>query len=363
MDILKEWFEWAMTVEGIWRDLAVVGFIITLSVLVRGIFTRYIFQLILQLSRKTKTEVDTNILMAFKGPLRALIFFTGLFLALRYFPLAEQYQDSNLTFYRSFLIVFAAWGLYNLAGSNTFAATAERLQVDKILVVFIAKIFRFVILALAASVIAGELDYDVNGFLAGLGLGGLAFALAAKDAVSNIFGGIVIIMDKPFSVGDWIDTPSVEGTIEEMSFRSTKVRTFANALVTVPNSVVANEPVTNWTRMGKRRIMFNLGVTYTTPRDKLKNCVEQIKTMLEDHPDIHKETIFVRFDKFSESSLDIFLYFFTRTTVWAEYLKVKEDINFKIMEILEHEGVSAAFPSRSVYFENALPASIPARPE
>jgi MscS family membrane protein len=103
--------------------------------------------------------------------------------------------------------------------------------------------------------------------------------------------------------------------------------------------------------MGKRRITFNLGVTYTTPIDKIKICVERIRMMLENHTDLHQETIFVRFDKFSESSLDIFLYFFTNTTKWSEYLKVKEDVNFKIMEILEQEGVSVAFPSRSIYLE------------
>ncbi len=357
METILDWLNRAMSLEGIWHDIVVAACIVALSVLARGIFTRYIFRLVLNMTKKTKTDLDEDILLAFEGPLKALISFTGLFLAVQYLPLAEPYQELALSFWRSFLIVFAAWGLYNLAGSSVFTGLAERMQVDRVLIVFAAKVFRFVIIALAASIIAGEWNYDVNGFLAGLGLGGLAFALAAQDAVSNIFGGVVIIMDKPFSVGDWIETPSVEGTVEEMTFRSTKVRTFANALVTVPNSIVANEPVTNWTRMGKRRITFHLGVPYTTPREKLKKCVEQIRAMLENHPEIHQETIFVRFDQFSESSLAIFLYFFTRTTVWAEYLKVKEDVNFKIMEILEREGVSVALPSRSIYFETPLPDS------
>lgn len=227
-------------------------------------------------------------------------------------------------------------------------------DIDRILIPFLSKSIRFVVVAIAISVVAQEWGYEIGGLVAGLGLGGLAFALAARDAVANIFGGIVIITEKPFSIGDWIETPSVEGTVEDITFRSTRVRTFAQALVTMPNSTLANEPITNWTRMGKRRITFHLGVTYSTPRHKLETSVRRIRNMLEQHPEIDQETLFVHFDKFAGSSLDIFLYFFTKTTDWGKWLEVKEDCNLKIMEILEEEGVSIAFPSTSVYFETPL---------
>ena len=228
------------------------------------------------------------------------------------------------------------------------------LKIDKILLPFLSKVIRFIIIVLALSVILQEWDYDINGFIAGLGLGGLAFALAAQQTLANLFGGIVIITDKPFSIGDWILTPSVEGTVQDINFRSTKVRTFAQAVVTIPNATLANEPITNWTRMGKRRITFNLGVTYSTPKEKLEICVQEIKNMLQKHPGIHPETIFVNFDSFGASSLDIFLYFFTKTTNWGEFLQIKEDVNLKIMSILEKEGVSIAIPSTSIYFKNEL---------
>jgi len=185
-------------------------------------------------------------------------------------------------------------------------------------------------------------------------LGGLAFALAAQDTAANVFGGIMIILDKPFSVGDWIYTPSVEGTVEEISFRSTKVRTFAHALVTVPNSVIANEALTNWSRMGKRRVTFKLDVKFTTPVESLQQALAKIRTMLQTHPEIHQDVIFVHFDQFTESGLGLFLYFFTRTTKWGEFLQVKEDVNFKILEILREEGVEIALPGRSIYVENAV---------
>ncbi|MDW7685025.1 MAG: mechanosensitive ion channel family protein [Bacillota bacterium] len=337
---------------GVWRDIIAAGIIFILFLLARGIFTRFVFSAVLRLSRKTKTEIDTKILLAFEAPLKALILVIGIYLSLLALPLVDRYYLLLHPIYRSMFIYFVAWGFYNLADGKNFWEICENYCIDQILIDFFTKVLRVIILILAAVMIVQTWGYNVEGFLAGIGLGGLAFALAAQDTVANVFGGIMIIMDKPFTVGDWIETPSVEGTVEEMTFRSTKVRTFAQALVSVPNSVIANEALTNWTRMGKRRITFHLGVTYTTPIAKIKSCVERIRAMLESHPELNKDTIFARFDRFNESSLDIFLYFFTNTTNWAEYLKVKEDVNFKIMEILEEEGVSVAFPSRSIYVEN-----------
>ncbi len=354
--ILETVWRWFFVLEGlgVFRDIITSAVIFLLFLLARGVFTRFIFSTILKLCHRTKTDMDTQLMLAFEGPLKALFVVIGIYLSLLALPLSERYYLLLFPIYRSVFIYLVAWGLYNLTGSNTFREISDKYYVDQILVDFFTKILRGLVIILAAVMVVQTWGYNVGGFLAGLGLGGLAFALAAQDTVSNIFGGIMIIMDKPFSVGDWIETPSVEGTVEEMTFRSTKLRTFANALATIPNAVIANQTLTNWTRMGKRRITFNLGVTYTTPIEKIKHCVEQIRTMLESHPDIHQDTIFVRFDKFSESSLDIFLYFFTNTTNWGEFLSVKEDVNFKIMEILEQQGVSVAFPSQSIYFENNL---------
>ncbi|MCG8484294.1 MAG: mechanosensitive ion channel family protein, partial [Clostridia bacterium] len=216
---------------------------------------------------------------------------------------------------------------------------------------FISNILKFVIISLAFVLIISELGYDISGFIAGLGLSGLAFALAAQETASSIFGGIVILLDKPFAIGDWIQTPSVEGVVEDITLRSTRIRTFANAQSVMPNATLAKEPITNWSRMGKRRITFKIGVTYSTKREKIQTCIEQIREMLLKHEDVHKETVFVYFDEFNDSSLDIFLYFFTITTNWQQFLEVKEDINYRIMDILEKENVNFAFPSRSIYIE------------
>lgn len=329
--------------------------IFILSLVFRKVFVKYIYKFLLHLAKKTTTEVDEKILSAFEKPARLLFVVVGLYLAILNLDFVSIENVIISRLFRSSVIALIFWGLYVLEDphSGIFTGFGQRLniQVDKILVPFISRVLRIVTIILAVSIIAEEWNYHVESIVAGLGLGGLAFALAAKDSLANIFAGAIIILDKPFSIGDWISTSDIEGTVEDITFRSTRIRTFSQALVTVPNSTLANEAITNWSRRGKRRINFNLGVTYTTSKNKLEKCVQSIKEMLLNHPGVHQDTIFVTFDKFNDSSLDIFLYFFTNTTVWEEYLQVKQDINFLIMEILEKEEVSVAFPSTSVYLE------------
>ena len=160
-----------------------------------------------------------------------------------------------------------------------------------------------------------------------------------------------IIVDKPFTIGDWINSDILEGSIENISFRTTKIRTIDEALIIVPNSKLTNEAVTNYSRRGKRRVSLNLELNYRTSREKLESCVANIRNMLENHPQVNKEGILVRFDKFSASSLDILICCFADTPDFDEYFKVKENINFEIVDILHQEGISMALQSTSVYVE------------
>lgn len=280
----------------------------------------------------------------------------GFYFAVNCLPISLEIQILIRRLFRTILIFLLTWGLCDLSGvdSPLFKKIQERtnIQLDKILFSFISKFIKVILILIAFTIIAQEWDYDINGLIAGLGLGGLAFALAAQDSLSNIFGGIVIILDKPFSIGDWIKTSSVEGIVEELGFRSAKIRTFAQALVTVPNSTLAKEAITNWSKMGKRQISFQLRIAINTPREKIEKCIDRIKTMLEQHPGVHKQTIFVNFDNFGENSLNIFFYFFTNTTIWGEYLKVKEEINLNIMQIIEEEEISIALPSTKIVYQN-----------
>ncbi|MBM7693797.1 MscS family membrane protein [Peribacillus deserti] len=335
------------------KNLGISVGILLLFVLFRNLFTKYVFQLILKLSKKTPTDFITQICLGFERPLGWFFIILGLYLAMDYFPFIEQHNALFLKFLRSMVIVLITWGLFNLSSpaSGILISVNQRInnKIDLILIPFISRAIRVIIVAISLSIIGQEFDYDVNGLVAGLGLGGLAFALAAKESVGNLIGGIVIVTEKPFSIGDWILTPSVEGTVEDINFRSTQIRTFSQALVTVPNATLANEAITNWSRMGKRRITFHLGLNYKTSKEEIHRVVNRIEALLMAHEEVHPDTIMVAFDHYNESSLDILIYFFTNSTVWAEHVKVKHEINLEIMGILEEEGVEVAFPSRTIY--------------
>ena len=319
------------------------------------IFYRNILKWLLHICNKTRSKWDETILIALGKPMKTFIILIGLYLSLDIILNTPFQEQLLLKFFRSSLVAVLGWALYRLS-DNTSALSQEvreKWNVDSILVTFLSKFLHFLIIALVIIIIAGEWGFDVNGFIAGLGLGGLALALAAKDMLANFFGGIVIILEKPFSIGDWISIPGTEGTIENISFRSTGIRTFDQSLVTVPNSILATQAITNYSRRGKRRISFSLGISYQTSKAQIESVVKHIKHLLIGHPAVHQETIMVNFESFGESNLNIFLYFFTTTTIWSEHLLIKEELNLRIKDILEEESVEIAYPSRDLYLRRA----------
>ena len=166
---------------------------------------------------------------------------------------------------------------------------------------FILKIIRVVIYIVAVIIVLAILGVNLSGVIAGLGLGGVIVTLAAQDTAKNLFGGLVIFLDKPFVVGDWIEVENYEGTVEDITFRSTRVRTFENSVVNIPNAVIANDSIINWSRMEKRRNKVNLCLDLDTPLEKVQIVQKRIKELLVQHDDVIDETIIVRFDKITDN--------------------------------------------------------------
>jgi MscS family membrane protein len=230
------------------------------------------------------------------------------------------------------------------------AKTESRL--DDQLVPIVRRSLKVFLFLIGMVLVLQNMGYSVGGLLAGLGIGGLAVAMASKDTVANLFGSVVIFFDKPFQIGDWIEMGAVEGTVEEVGLRTTRVRTFANSLITLPNAVFTNQAVNNWSRMKKRRIKMSVGVTYSTPPKKLDELVVNLRKIIEDDPNIKSDFYLVNFDNFGPSSLDIFIYCFTETTVWAEFLQAKQELMLKIMGAVSDMGLSFAFPTQSIHLES-----------
>ena len=254
-------------------------------------------------------------------------------------------------------------------------------QMRRELVNLVISILKITVVTIAIFMLLVKMGVNITGLLASLGIGGLAIALAAQNTLSNFFGLLKIIFDNSFSQGDWIETKDVEGTVVEIGFISTFIRTFDNAMITVPNSTLANTPLKNWSkRTVGRRIKVYIGVTYGSKREKLTEALEEIRRMLVSHPGIAtpqkidtglirkqsrkekklvsaedkygvKTTLLVYLDEFAESSVNILVYAFTETTKWEEWLAIKQDVLLKIWEILERNGLDFAFPSESLYFD------------
>jgi MscS family membrane protein len=240
------------------------------------------------------------------------------------------------------------------------------------------KIINFLIIIFGLLLVLFLAGVNLTAVLSGLGIGGFAIALAARESLANFFGTISILMSDVFSQGDWIVADGKEGTVVEIGLRVTTLRTFDNALISIPNGLLANGDVKNWSRRAiGRRIKMKLGVKYNSKREDIANAVNEIREMLQAHTGIAtestsytarlsrnaklvskedslgvKRTLLVYLDAFSDSSINILVYCFTKTTDWNEWLKTKEDVMYRTMEILENNSLEFAFPSMSLYREN-----------
>lgn len=345
-----------------YSNLIRLGFAILtffLFILMRNMFTKYVLRLAKKLTDKTKFVMDSKLLEAAEGPIRAGFMIFGIYMAA--VILGTDYKINMIAahkFLRSAITILLAKILINFADDSScfFDGIKERfgIKIDKILIPFISKSIKLIIFIFASSIVLAEWNIDIKMLVTGIGLGGLAVSLAAKDAAANIIAGITLIVEKSFDIGDYVMVNNIEGSVEEISFRSTRIRTVNKELITIPNSSIANAPIMNFTKRDMRRMNFIIGVTYDTPREKLDICIDKIKDILKSHDRINKDDIIVVFDKFNDSSLDIMISCYTIGNLLSEHLKIKEEVNFEIMDALENLGVSAAFPSRSLYLETPL---------
>ena len=308
---------------------------------------------------RRKNRLPGILLKGFSKPLPVLIWVLGLYAALFFLPLPDAWLDELLRWalrlLRIALIGLLAWGLI---GSSDIAPMMVQnvqgkldVEVDKTAAAFINKILKIVVICFAVVMVLGEMNFDVNGLLAGFGLAGLTVSLAAKESATNLFSGLILITEKPFSLGDWIQTGTVEGSVEDIGFRSTRVRTLDGSLVTVPNSQLCADNIVNATQRTLRMLRFTLGVTYDTPRTTIENLMEELRTMLSAREDVDSSTVRVRLTGFSASSIDILVQCAVKTPDLAVFLATQEQINLEILDIMQRQGAEFAFPSQTVYMK------------
>jgi len=329
-------------------------FVFFIFIFARKFFTLIVISFLKKIVAKTKTQLDDKFLDAIVNPLRFIFIIAGIYFMLYFLEIDSELLQHML---KGLLIFDLFWIIYNIITEfedYVYHVLGKFGKASRELASFLIKITKVFVITVGVVALLQDWGINVTGFLASLGLGGLAFALAAKDTAANIFGGVAILTDNIFKTGEWVRVGEAEGIVEDIGMRTTKIRAFDKRLIVVPNSVIANSNVENFSRRDRRRIMMRLGLTYDTTLETMEKILNDIRNMLLEHPHIHNEPILIYFDEYQDSSLSIFCYFFTKTAVWDEYLKIREDVNFKIKNIVESNGASFAFPSNSLYVETPI---------
>lgn len=352
----------------IWRWAVLFGAILV-SLVVGRIISFILDRHSRHISSRKGSSILAMVLRSMSGPIGLFMLGQGLYLAGLF---SMRLLPDHLTFWinacKTISAISVGWFVYRLVDIMEFflkrwTARTETMLDDQ-LVPLVRKTLRvFVVIVVVLFIAQSIYNMNIGAMMAGLGLGGLAFALAAKDTLSNFFGSVTIFADRPFQMGERVKIGNHEGTIEEVGFRSTRLRTLMGHLITIPNSVVANEPVENVGRRGYLKRVLNVTVTYDTPPDKLQRGVEIIREMLQQRSGSFSTETPPRvfFSDFNAESLNIVVYYWFTPPDWWEYLQFNHDFNMELLRRFNDEGIEFAFPTRTVYLKSDSPVEADAR--
>ena len=359
----SSWFgAWSKTrVLGVALWQLIAAFILLLTGLALRKISDHIFEKrLIPLLEKTRFSFDGLLAKAASKPVGYLVLLAGVSAAVVVLGLPEK-PNVRAFAYGALKVLFAAdllWFLFRMVDVlvDYLLQLAQRTEskLDDQLIPLIRKALKITIGIICAVWVVQLLGGSVSSLIAGLGIGGLAVALALQDTLANFFGSVFIFLDRPFGVGDRIKMGDVEGTVEDIGFRSTRIRTYPATLVSVPNKTIANASIDNWSKMPKRRVRQVVGVTYETTADEMEQAVAAVRKILETDEGVDQEFMVVRFDDFGESSLNIVVMYFTRDIDYAAHMETKERVNLAMMRALERLSLSIAFPTQTVYFEGDI---------
>ena len=333
---------------------------ITLITLFLFFIKNKLINVIFALSQKTNTVYDELILFSIKTPSTYLIIFGYIFVITDYFNKNEvlnlSFSLSSAVF--SLIVIVISWSLLrglnyylqlkpfskNLSSEDDITLITETYEI-------VVRILKILVVVITALIIMQEIGLSISGLLAFGGVGGLIVGLAAKDLLSNFFGGMMIFFDRPFRVGEFIKSPdrNIEGIVEKIGWRLTVVRTFSKNVLYIPNTAFSSIIVENATRMSNRRINETIGIRYDD-LSKMTDIIQDVNNILESNPDIDQtQKAKVYFKSFSASSCDFFIYAFTKTKDWEEFLRIKQDVLLKVAEIIEQHNAEIAYPTTTVF--------------
>ncbi len=338
------------------------AFVVVLITLVLGSIVRRILRRLARRAHDSENVLDDIILEALTGPSRALVWVVGISFAADIvgaetdnviFTAVDQLRNVGIILVMMWFAVRFTHG-YEQRYIEIRVDRGE--EVDVTLVHGMGKLLRAAVFITTALIIMQTIGINIAGLLAFGGVGGIAVGLAARDLLANVFGGLTLYTERPFAVGDWIRSPDreIEGTVEEIGWRRTAIRTFDKRVLYVPNAVFTTIAVENPSRMTHRRIKETIGVRYDD-MSKVPAILEDVRKYLNENPDIDQSvTLMVNLNEFGASSVNFFIYTFTRTTVWTEYHEVKERVMLAISDIVEKHGAEIAFPTTTIHVPDGI---------
>jgi MscS family membrane protein len=340
--------------------IAIVVFGVLL--VLRGLFSRFVVGWLKRFVKRTQNQIDDHMVAALDSPIRFVPIVLGFFVATEVLQLEGTFDTLALRVTRSLIVFTLFWGTVALVEPVSLMFGQLRDILSPTMREWILKAIRILLSVIGAAAILQLWGIEIGPLVAGLGLFGLAAALAAQDLFKNLLSGVLILGEKRFHPGDWIKVSGVvEGTVHSIGFRSTMVRQFDKAMVQVPNATLADTAVVNFAEMTHRRIYWKIGVLYDTSATQLRQIRDGIEGYIHgDEAFASPEDVatFVRIDSFNDSSIDIMVYCFTKTTNWGEWLEVKEALAYQVKGIVEGAGSGFAFPSRTLYVES-VPGGAP----
>ena len=329
--------------------------IILFSLIIRGIFSRVVVRGIARAASGTETQFDDALVKAVATPLRIVPVILGIYFALQYAQVGGSAAEIDDKVLQSAITLAVFWTLSRTVNALEFIFVGLRDTLSPAIIDWMVKLLQVILIVLGFGAVAQIWGIAIAPLIAGLGVFGIAVGLGAQDLFKNLIAGILIMSEKRFHPGEWIKVDGVvEGTVEKINFRSTLVRRFDKSPVFVPNAKLSDNPVTNFSRMSHRRIKWVIGVEYRTSVEQLKYIRDEIEAWLWNDDRFAKPpeaALFVRVDRFNDSSIDFLIYCFTHSTNWGEWLAIKEEFAMACYDIIERAGTGFAFPSRTVYMQ------------
>ena len=342
----------------VWR-LGAALVLVFLGLLSRRIIRRLFEGILKRRVARTRIQWDDDLIELAPKPMALVVQVLLWFAVALILDLPEEPANIRKFVIQGLMVALAvaftwvAFALLDVLGrAATRAATHTDTLLDDQLVPLLRKTLKVFLAVVVAIIVIDKLGYSIASLLASLGIGGLALALAARDTVANFFGSIVVFTDQPFHIGDWVEFGDVEGVVEEVGMRTTRIRRFDKSLATVPNQTFTSNTIVNYSKRSQRRLRTVVGLSYETTPDQMRTFLESVRTLLAGHPDLDPEGQAVYFNELADSSLNVFVQCWTMSTGWTSFMEIQEDLFLRIMELVAAQGLEIAFPTRTLYLRD-----------